>query len=102
MVRSGSHRRGWTRNGLGGRRLRNCSVLGVGAAGNVRGVRGIGPGSSRRWGMKAVRFGVLAALATAVAALAAGTGSAASDVVGQLYINDNTASVNTVAGFDRH
>ena len=52
--------------------------------------------------MKAVRFGVLAALATATAALAAGTGSAASDVVGQLYINDNTAGVNTVAGFDRH
>ena len=52
--------------------------------------------------MKAVRFGVLAALATAAAALAAGTGSAASDVVGQVYINDNTAGVNTVAGFDRH
>ena len=51
--------------------------------------------------MKAVRFGVLAALATAAAALAAGTGSAASDVVGQLYVNDNAAIHNTVAGFDR-
>ena len=43
--------------------------------------------------MKAVRFGVLAAVATAVAALGAGTGSAASDVVGQLYINDNTGLI---------
>src|SRR5438552_13179974 len=52
--------------------------------------------------MRAFRFGVLAALAAAVAALAAGGVAAASDVVGQLYINDNTAGVNTVAGFDRH
>ena len=52
--------------------------------------------------MRTVRFGVLAALAAAVAALAAGGVSAASGVVGQLYVNDNTAGVNTVAGFDRH
>ncbi len=41
----------------------------------------------------------------AIAALAAAGGSAAapsSDVVGQLYVNDNTAGVNTVAGYDRH
>ena len=52
--------------------------------------------------MRAFRFGVLAALASVVAAFAAGGVSAASDVVGQLYVNDNTAGVNTVAGFDRH
>ena len=52
--------------------------------------------------MRTFRFGVLAALASVVAALAAGGVSAASDVVGQLYVNDNTAGVNTVAGFDRH
>ena len=52
--------------------------------------------------MKTFRFGVLAALASVVAAVAAGGVSAASDVVGQLYVNDNTAGVNTVAGFDRH
>jgi 6-phosphogluconolactonase len=28
--------------------------------------------------------------------------AAASDVVGHVYVNDNTAGVNTVAGFDRH
>ena len=54
--------------------------------------------------MKTFRLGVLAALATAVAAVAAGGASAASasNVVGQLYVNDNTVGVNTVAGFDRH
>ena len=52
--------------------------------------------------MKTFRLGVLAALASVVAAVAAGGVSAASDVVGQLYVNDNTAGVNTVAGFDRH
>ena len=57
--------------------------------------------------MKLKRLG-LAALAavTALAALvAASAGSAAatpSPVVGQVYVNDNTAVVNTVAGFDRH
>src|SRR6185369_1870460 len=28
--------------------------------------------------------------------------AAPSDVVGHAYVNDNTAGVNTVAGFDRH
>ncbi|HXI94966.1 MAG TPA: beta-propeller fold lactonase family protein [Candidatus Acidoferrum sp.] len=38
-------------------------------------------------------------------AIAAGltlTASAASDVVGHVYVNDNTAGANTIAGFDRH
>ena len=30
------------------------------------------------------------------------TASAASDVVGHVYVNDNTAGTNTIAGFDRH
>jgi 6-phosphogluconolactonase len=52
--------------------------------------------------MKKVRLSLLVALATAVSVLAAGGASAASGIVGQLYINDNTTGVNTVAGFDRH
>src|ERR671931_1144340 len=42
---------------------------------------------------------------TALAAFTAGTGPAsatASPVVGQVYVNDNPAVANTVAGFDRH
>src|SRR3954470_5005662 len=42
---------------------------------------------------------------TALAAFAAGSRSACgtpSTVVGQVYVNDNTAVANTVAGFDRH
>jgi 6-phosphogluconolactonase len=42
---------------------------------------------------------------TALAAFAAGAGPASatpSPVVGQVYVNDNTAAANTVAGFDRH
>jgi len=34
--------------------------------------------------------------------IAAGTASAASNVVGHVYVNDNTAGVNTIAAFDRH
>jgi 6-phosphogluconolactonase len=49
-----------------------------------------------------IRFAGLLALATALSALTAGGVSAASGVVGHLYVNDNTAGVNTVAGFDRH
>jgi hypothetical protein len=30
------------------------------------------------------------------------TVSAAPDVAGHVYVNDNTAGINTVAGFDRH
>jgi 6-phosphogluconolactonase len=46
-------------------------------------------------------FGLLA-LAGAAATIAAGSASAASDVVGHLYANDNTAGTNTIAAFDRH
>jgi 6-phosphogluconolactonase len=52
--------------------------------------------------MRRFRFGVLVGLATAVSALAANGASAASGIVGHLYVNDNTTGVNTVAGFDRH
>lgn len=49
------------------------------------------------------RFAVLLVLATASLSLIAAAGaSASSDVVGHVYVNDNTAGVNTVAGFDRH
>jgi hypothetical protein len=30
------------------------------------------------------------------------TASAASDVVGHVYVDDNTAGVNTIGAFDRH
>ncbi|MFL5926303.1 MAG: lactonase family protein [Gaiellaceae bacterium] len=43
----------------------------------------------------------LLALAVAVAT-AAPAGAAAETVVGQLYVNNNTAGVNTISGFDRH
>jgi 6-phosphogluconolactonase len=49
--------------------------------------------------------GVVALVVLAVASLAVASGAGAgrpSDVLGQLYVNDNTAGVNTVAGFDRH
>ena len=36
------------------------------------------------------------------AATAAGSASASSDVVGHLFVNDNTAGANTIAAFDRH
>ena len=58
--------------------------------------------------MRTLRFGVLLALATAAAIAVAGVagatpgGHAASAVVGHVYVNDNTAPLNTVAGFDRH
>jgi hypothetical protein len=40
----------------------------------------------------------------AVSGLGATTASASpsNDVVGHLYVDDNTASVNTIAAFDRH
>ena len=44
----------------------------------------------------------LLALAAAAAAITAGSASAASDVVGHVYVNDNTAGTNTIAAFDRH
>ena len=57
-----------------------------------------------RTGIRRFRVAIVAALAMAgLAALATAAAAAPpSDVVGQLYVNDNTAGVNTVAGFDRH
>jgi 6-phosphogluconolactonase (cycloisomerase 2 family) len=52
--------------------------------------------------MRLVRFALLAAVIAAGTAQAATVASASAGVVGQLYVNDNTAGVNTVAGFDRH
>ena len=59
--------------------------------------------------MKASRLAVLLALAIGIAfAAAAGAGASppggphASRVVGHVYVNDNTAPINTVAGFGRH
>jgi 6-phosphogluconolactonase (cycloisomerase 2 family) len=51
--------------------------------------------------MRNAALASFAALAVTAAVFAAG-GSAAPSVVGHLYVNDNTAGVNTVAGFDRH
>src|SRR5216684_4290182 len=50
------------------------------------------------------RFVVSAGLAAlaATAAFSASLGAFASDVVGHLYVNDNTAGTNTIAAFDRH
>src|SRR5436190_23016898 len=58
--------------------------------------------------MKKSRLGAMLVLVTAVAVTvttggaAAGTGQTSSDVVGHVYVNNNTAPVNTVAAFDRH
>src|SRR2546429_1497618 len=42
------------------------------------------------------------ALVAVAAALSFTPGAVASDVVGHVYVNDNTAVVNTIAAFDRH
>lgn len=58
--------------------------------------------------MKALRFSALLALAAAAAVVVTGgaaaspLGQSGSTVVGHVYVNDNTAPVNTVAAFDRH
>jgi 6-phosphogluconolactonase len=56
--------------------------------------------------MRRFRFGAMLALVVAVAVVSSGAASAGrawkSRVVGHVYVNDNTAPVNTVAGFDRH
>ncbi len=52
--------------------------------------------------MRKSRLAALVVLAAAALGAAAGGASASSGVVGRLYVNDNTAGVNTVAGFDRH
>jgi 6-phosphogluconolactonase (cycloisomerase 2 family) len=44
----------------------------------------------------------LLALAAAGGTILSGSAAAASDVVGHLYVNDNTAGTNTIAAFDRH
>ena len=48
-----------------------------------------------------VASGGVAVLA-AVAALSLAQSASASDVAGHVYVNDNTAGVNTIAAFDRH
>ena len=59
--------------------------------------------------MRASRLAVLLALASVAAVTAAGGAGAsppggphAARVVGHVYVDDNTAPVNSVAGFDRH
>ncbi|HJQ49143.1 MAG TPA: beta-propeller fold lactonase family protein [Gaiellaceae bacterium] len=54
--------------------------------------------------MRLPRIAALLVLAVAAAVVVTGGASAssASRVVGHVYVNDNTAPVNTVAGFDRH
>jgi 6-phosphogluconolactonase len=57
--------------------------------------------------MKRFRLSALLAFVAAIAVVTGAAASAASaapasDVVGHVYVNDNTAPVNTVAGFDRH
>jgi len=56
--------------------------------------------------MRRFRFSALLALVAAVAvvsgAAASGARAQGPQVVGHVYVNDNTAPVNTVAGFDRH
>jgi 6-phosphogluconolactonase (cycloisomerase 2 family) len=51
-------------------------------------------------------FACLAFIAALVVSAAGGftasAGAAGSQVVGQLYVNDNTSGTNTVSGFDRH
>jgi 6-phosphogluconolactonase len=52
--------------------------------------------------VKLLRLVLLLAVVAVGATIAAGSASAASDVVGHVYVNDNTAGVNTIAAFDRH
>jgi hypothetical protein len=49
-----------------------------------------------------LRFGIWLAPVAVAAAIAAGSASAASSVVGHVYVDDNTAGANTIAAFDRH
>ena len=58
--------------------------------------------------MSFLRFSALlgiaatAAVVVAGSAAASGVGPRASGVVGHVYVNDNSAPVSTVAGFDRY
>jgi 6-phosphogluconolactonase len=55
--------------------------------------------------MRKFRFGLAVVIASVCAVLVAGaasTASASSKFVGHVYVNDNTAGVNTIGAFDRH
>lgn len=53
--------------------------------------------------MKTLRFWLSLVLASACTVLAVGAASASpSQVVGHVYVNDNTTGVNTIGAFDRH
>jgi 6-phosphogluconolactonase len=52
--------------------------------------------------MKLRRIAIPLALALAGASSASASASHAPGVIGQLYVNDNTAGVNTISAFDRH
>jgi 6-phosphogluconolactonase len=52
--------------------------------------------------MRKFRFAALAVLVAAVSAVAASAASASPRIVGEVYVNDNTVGVNTVAGYYRH
>src|SRR5471032_1511134 len=52
--------------------------------------------------MRKFRFVALAVLVAALSAIAASAASASPRIVGEVYVNDNTAGVNTVAGYYRH
>jgi 6-phosphogluconolactonase len=49
-----------------------------------------------------LRVGIGLAPIAVAAAIAAGNASAASNVVGHVYVDDNTAGENAIAAFDRH
>ena len=55
---------------------------------------------TRKW-LYVVLPGLLAAAAVAPASASASPGHG-SPVVGHVYLDDNTAGGNTIAGFDRH
>jgi 6-phosphogluconolactonase len=66
-------------------------------------VRGIVGSRRRLFAASTRRLAVLVGIAAASLAAATTAGATGpSGVVGQLYVNDNTTGVNTVAGFDRH
>jgi len=52
--------------------------------------------------MKRLRLAIPLALALAGATSASASAAHSSAVAGHLYVNDNTAGVNTIAAFDRH
>src|SRR6267142_2803919 len=62
----------------------------------------IGGGCALRALFRTVGFAGLASMAVGSVAGLTLTASAASDVVGHLYVDDNTAGANTIGAFDRH